>query len=146
MKRWTIAFIFNSDFSQVLLIHKQHPEHQKGKWNGIGGKYEDAETAHQCIRREVQEETNLDIPEADWKLVGTVGGTDWSMEIFTTYYDKDMNDAQTMTDEKVAWFPITSLPKTKRNLLWLIPLCRDSIEHNEIKEIAIHYTPVDVWK
>lgn len=146
MKRWTLGFIFNQDFSQVLLIHKQHPEHQRGKWNGLGGKYEGDETGRQCIAREVKEESDLAIPPKNWLEMGKVGSEEWEMDVFTTCYKGELSDARTTTDEEVAWFPRESIPKTKRNLFWLIPLCYDALAHDEIARIAIQYTPSENWK
>src|SRR5688572_8271801 len=104
MKRWTLGFVFNEDFSQVLLIHKEHPEHQKGKWNGLGGKYEKDETANQCIAREVEEESSLCIDPNNWLPIGRVYGEDWEMDVLTAAYVGGSSDAHTMTDEEVRWF------------------------------------------
>ncbi len=155
MMRWTLGFVFNSDFSQVLLIHKEHPAHQKGKWNGLGGKYEKDETAEQCIVREILEESGLQTKEKDWKKVALLHGDThtkdttgecWEMDVLATAYSGNLIDAQTLTDEKVAWFLVGSLPKTKRNLHWLIPLCIDAVCHCEIEKVTVLYTPSDNWK
>lgn len=146
MKRWTLGFVFNADFSQVLLIHKEHPEHQRGKWNGLGGKYEEGETGVQCISREIEEESGLQIPTQEWVAMGRVHGEDWEMDIFTVSYTGVMSDAKTLTDERVEWFPRDAIPKTKRNLNWLIPLCYDALAHDEIERIDIQYTELSRWR
>lgn len=146
MNRWTLGFVFNTDFSQVLLIHKEHPVHQKGKWNGLGGKYEQGESAQECIAREIEEESALKIDPQHWRSVGRVYGEDWEMDVLSAVYDSDISDAQTMTDEAVKWFSPDDLPKTKRNLRWLIPLCIDALKHNEIAQIDVKYTAVEQWR
>ena len=147
MKRWTLGFVFTSDFSQVLLIHKEHPESQKGKWNGLGGKYEDGETSSICIAREIEEESGLTIDPRNWRQVGKVHGTEWEMDILTAIYPGDTKDAKTRTDETVQWFPFDSFPlDMKYNLHWLIPLCVDALKRDEIEQIDIMYTPKERWR
>ncbi|MEP7167134.1 MAG: NUDIX domain-containing protein [Candidatus Woesebacteria bacterium] len=147
MKRWTLGFVFTTDFSRVLLIHKEHPASQAGKWNGLGGKYEIGENAQECIAREVEEESQLRISALTWRDIGKVHGEEWEMDILTAVYLGDADTAQTMTDEKVAWFPIHALPEeTKHNLQWMIPLCIDALKKDEIEKIDIQYTSSNRWK
>lgn len=42
----------------TLMIHKRRG-HQRGKWNGLGGKFEPGETPEACARREVREEAGV---------------------------------------------------------------------------------------
>ena len=57
-----------------LMIHriKKQNDMNKDKWIGVGGKFEEAETPFDCARREIKEETSLDVEtesfcEADQK-------------------------------------------------------------------------------
>lgn len=43
----------------MLLRNKKKQDCNKGKWIGVGGKLESGETAEECIKREVLEETGL---------------------------------------------------------------------------------------
>ncbi|MCS7185248.1 MAG: 8-oxo-dGTP diphosphatase [bacterium] len=52
----TLCYIFKDD--KVLMI-KHARGHNKGKWNGVGGKFIKNETPIECLRREVREETGL---------------------------------------------------------------------------------------
>jgi 8-oxo-dGTP diphosphatase len=45
---------------QTLMLRKARG-HQKGKWNGLGGKAEPGETPEACARREVFEESGLTV-------------------------------------------------------------------------------------
>ena len=47
----------------VLMMHRISKEHDinHGKWIGVGGKFEKGETPEECMRREVREETGLQI-------------------------------------------------------------------------------------
>ena len=144
--RWTLGFVFTPDFSRVLLIHKEHPAHQKGRWNGLGGKYESGEDAFACISREVKEESDLLISSDTWRLLGTVHGEEWEMQVLTAIYAGDTVDAKTLTDERIEWFSLTKLPTERYNLFWLIPLCIDALKYNHIESIDICYTPKKQWR
>ncbi|MGH0033209.1 MAG: NUDIX hydrolase [Myxococcota bacterium] len=65
----TVSFVTDGD--HVLLL--RHPEDGKrfpGQWNGIGGHVEEGEGIRQAARREIREETGLDVP--DLRLCGVL--------------------------------------------------------------------------
>jgi 8-oxo-dGTP diphosphatase len=65
MKEYVLGFLFSEDKTHVGLVLKDHPDWQKGKLNGIGGKIEPAETAHKAMIREFEEETGVHIEQWD---------------------------------------------------------------------------------
>jgi 8-oxo-dGTP diphosphatase len=72
----------------TLMIHrtKRANDIHSGKWNGLGGKFEPGESSEQCVRREVLEESGLEI--VDPRLRGLVmfpgfKGNDWYVFVFT---------------------------------------------------------------
>ncbi len=58
--RYVVGFVFSKDLSRVLLVLKNRPAWQNGKFNGIGGKIEADETAFEAMNREFVEETYFD--------------------------------------------------------------------------------------
>ena len=54
-KNYVMGLIYD-DIGRVLLIKKNHPKHQVGKWNGVGGKIEEGENSLQAMPREIKEE------------------------------------------------------------------------------------------
>lgn len=58
-EKYTVAFIFDPSMSKVLLVHKEKPEWQLGKLNGVGGKYEEGEIGVQCIAAKCHPESSL---------------------------------------------------------------------------------------
>jgi ADP-ribose pyrophosphatase YjhB (NUDIX family) len=64
MKRVVVAFIFNNN-KLLLIKHKK-----KNMWLPVGGHIEGRETDLEALKREVKEETNLDI--TDIKLFHTL--------------------------------------------------------------------------
>ncbi|MCR5686579.1 MAG: peptidoglycan editing factor PgeF [Lachnospiraceae bacterium] len=67
----TLCYIKN-DKNEYLLLHRIRKENDlnEGKWIGVGGKFEEGETADECVVREVFEETGLTL--TDYHLHGLV--------------------------------------------------------------------------
>ena len=67
----TLCYIRNEN-NEYLLIHRTKKENDlnEGKWIGVGGKFEEGETAEQCLLREVYEETGLTL--RGYRLHGVV--------------------------------------------------------------------------
>ena len=61
MQLATLCYIKKNN--QTLMLHRVKKENDmhKGKWNGLGGKFEDGETPEECVIREVKEESGLNI-------------------------------------------------------------------------------------
>lgn len=140
MKAYTLGFIFDPTYSKVLLMHKNRPEWQKGKLNGVGGKIEIGEASVVCIVREVQEETGLLTQENDWALVGTMKGPDWFCDVYGLVYATDMGVASTITDEHVEWFDAHVLPTNViSNLTWLVPLAIQKLQGKGMAAFSMEY-------
>jgi 8-oxo-dGTP diphosphatase len=123
----------------VLLIHKNRPDWQKGKLNGPGGKLEENETPHECVSREINEETTLAISPEKWTLVAELFAPEWNVKFFGTVHASP-TDAKTTTDEKVEWISVKKLPENViPNLQWLIPLCKNKLLLNETKMTKVEY-------
>lgn len=137
-RKLVLAFIFDSSLQKVLLIHKNRPEWQKGKLNGIGGKLNPKERKEAGITREVHEETNLVISK--WKYIGSLQNDKDLVYCFTTIYNNQLTDALTTTDEKIEWVAIDKLPlNVHPNLTWLIPLCIDILKNNTVEKVSVRY-------
>jgi 8-oxo-dGTP diphosphatase len=140
MRTYVLGFIFTPDFSKVLLIHKNRPEYQKGKLNGLGGKIEQGETEIQAMVREIREESGLQILEKEWKRIGEMNGKDWNVTVFACHYTGKPTDALDATDETVEWIEVQNLPKNvMENLPWLIPLSINVLQHMNIVNSSITY-------
>ncbi len=140
MTYYTVSFLFDTSRKHVLLIHKIKPSWQNGKINGIGGKIETGETPKEGIKREMFEETGLTIPLKNWIEIGELKAKDAMVNIFTTVFEGNKNEAQSMTQEKVAWFDVNKLPTTViPNLTWQIPLCLERLRYGEIEHFSLTY-------
>lgn len=58
----TVSFVFHG--TDVLLMrHPETSDRFAGRWNGIGGHVEPGEDIRESARREIREETGLDVPD-----------------------------------------------------------------------------------
>lgn len=74
---------------RTLMLHrnKKEGDAHRGKWNGLGGKFEAGESPEDCVRREVLEESGLTL--LDPRLRGVLSfpgfrpGEDWLVFVYT---------------------------------------------------------------
>lgn len=59
MFRSTLCYLRNNGRTLMMLRDKKENDINHGKWIGVGGKFEDGETALDCVKREVSEETGI---------------------------------------------------------------------------------------
>ena len=129
---------------EVLLIEKKHPAWQAGRFNLPGGKIEDEETIHEAASRELLEETGIDCPPEQVRLMGTIEGPDFIVYVCRCDYDsfRGRNVARSMTNERVFWMPLAEVLSHERlidNLRIVLPFCRAGLmgwhisEHNCVR-------------
>lgn len=126
MKNYVAGFLFSDQpypaGRQIALILKDHPEWQRGKFNGIGGKIESGERPIEAIRREFKEEASLDIDS--WVEVVRLYGADWTVHFYRAF--GDVTKVKAGEKEKIEIFNVNQLPSNIiPNLSWLIPLSLD---------------------
>jgi 8-oxo-dGTP diphosphatase len=135
---YVLGFCFDTRGESVVLIKKNRPAWQAGKWNGIGGKIEPKESQIEAMVREFYEEAGvMTIPE-NWNYLGSMAGTDWACGIFYSTNDYIFRMASTQTDEEIMQFWAASLPETISNVPWLI---RAALNHqaNQDFELRVEY-------
>lgn len=87
MKLATLCYIRKDNKTLMLYRNKKKNDYHKGKWNGIGGKFEAGESPEECAKREILEETGLRVKKL--QLHGTItfplfdGKDDWYCWIFS---------------------------------------------------------------
>lgn len=130
----TLAFIRDGD--KVLMVHRTFKETDEnlGKWNGIGGKVEYGENIDEGMRREIKEETGLDV--IDMKMRGTIVWRDFGPKkedwlVFVFVVDEFSGFPFSENDEgRLSWVNIAdigNLPMWKGDALFL-PLLFDGDE------------------
>lgn len=74
MIAYTLGFVIRGD--EILMLNREKSP-WKGAWNGVGGKLLTHETALECIRRELQEETGIAANLEDFEDKGLLTWTDF---------------------------------------------------------------------
>lgn len=112
MKRTTLCFLIKND--QVLLAMKKRG-FGVGKWNGVGGKLKENETAEEAAIREIKEEIGVDITLKDLKRAGTLkfdydGNPDWEQECQVFIIENWTGEPTESEEMRPQWYPKDGLP------------------------------------
>jgi len=69
MKLATLCYVIDKNRNSTLMIHrvKKENDYHRGKWNGLGGKFEPGESPEDCAVREIEEESGLIIKNIKMK-------------------------------------------------------------------------------
>lgn len=108
-----------------LLLKEANSGVSKGKWNGPGGKIEQGETSEQCVRREILEETGLQLGHVEFIGQLTFKGDDLDF-LVDLYRSTDFTGKERDSDEgRLNWFGVDALPYASMwddDKYWLTPL------------------------
>lgn len=86
MKLATLCYIRQN--GRTLMLHriKKENDMHEGKWNGLGGKFEEWETPEECAIREIEEESGLKVKNPKLKVFLTFPAFDtietWYVWVF----------------------------------------------------------------
>ena len=85
MLNTTLCYIEKEGEYLMLLRNKKKTDPSKGKWIGVGGKFEPGETPEQCLLREVKEETGLTLTSYKRRALITFISDEWEDEYMYLY-------------------------------------------------------------
>lgn len=137
MTDYVLSFIFHEDRRYVLLVRKNRPAWQAGKYNGIGGKIEANETAAQAAARELKEEADIDIDPTELTAFGKLMGTGYQVYLFAAELPHARYAThRTMTDEIIESWRVRDLQSLHiftpddfdRDLAYLTAMARLALE------------------
>lgn len=119
---YVVGFLFDQEKRWVVLVHKEKPVWQKGKWNGVGGKVEKGETFVQAMTREFREEAGLTV--LGWEAFAHHYGDDFEIQFFFAFGAAHAARTQPGEVERIGLHPVSDLPvrHLAPNAHWLIPL------------------------
>jgi 8-oxo-dGTP diphosphatase len=116
MKLATLCYVMDKKTNSTLMIYrnKKQNDYHKGKWNGLGGKFEPGESPEECAIREIEEESGLKVKSV--KMRGFItfplfdGTDDWYVFLFTAdeFVRKDSFGEGDLIDSpegKLEWIP-----------------------------------------
>lgn len=106
MSNTTLCYIEKEDCFLMLLRNKKKVDINKGKWIGVGGKFEDGESPEECLVREVKEETGLTLLDYQYRAVITFVSDEWQteyMHLFTA--DRFEGNLIPCEEGELKWVP-----------------------------------------
>jgi 8-oxo-dGTP diphosphatase len=123
VRAYVLALLFTADEREVVLMRRTRPAWQAGRVNALGGKLAPGETALDAARREVREESGVDVDE--WTELLVWEDPHYRMHVVRALSDR-AREARTMEDQEVFLAPVRALPAAViDNLRWLVPLALD---------------------
>lgn len=100
----TLCYVKHNGKTLMVYRNKKPNDIHKGKWNGLGGKFEAGESPEMCVRREVEEEAGLVIhsPRLHGLLMfPNFKGNDWYVFVYTaTEFDGELIESP---EGKLEW-------------------------------------------
>lgn len=112
MKNTTLCYLEQD--GKYLMLHrvKKREDANRGKWIGVGGRFEDGESPEDCVRREVLEETGLTLTRFSYRGIVTFASDHWEteyMHLFTA--DGFLGTLRDCDEGTLAWVDKADLAK-----------------------------------
>ena len=130
MKNTTLCYIEQD--GKYLMIHrvKKVLDENKGKWIGVGGKFESTETPFDCVRREIREETGLIPKKLSYRGLITFVSNEYGTEYMHLFHTNDFSGVlnENCPEGNLEWVEkdrILSLPHWKGDEIFLDLLEKD---------------------
>ena len=109
MKLATLCYVQDKKTNSTLMLHrvKKENDYHRGKWNGLGGKFEPGESPEECAVREIKEESGLNVKSIKMKGFITFpifdGIEDWHVFVFVIDdFDGELIDSN---EGNLGWIP-----------------------------------------
>lgn len=113
MKVATLCYVRQNDKTLMLHRIKKANDMHQGKWNGLGGKLIGGETPEECARREIEEESGLQVGKLSLKGLLTfprfANEEDWYAFVFLA--EQPNGDLIDSPEGKLEWIDNTDLLK-----------------------------------
>lgn len=124
MKNTTLCYIEQNGAYLMLHRTKKENDENKDKWIGIGGRIEEGESPHDCVKREIYEETGLTVESPSYRglitFVSDRYGTEYmhlfSAEDFSGELLPECDEGRLEWIEKIALY---SLPMWEGDKIFL---------------------------
>ena len=101
MKNTSLCYIEQGDSYLMLHRVKKVNDENHDKWIGIGGKFEEAESPEDCMRREMLEETGLTPQKWQYRGIVTFVSDEWGTEYMHLFKCTEFTGEMKECDEGV---------------------------------------------
>ena len=108
MSSFNSSLCYIESDGRYLMLHRTKKEHDlnEGKWIGLGGHFEEGEYPYDCVKREVFEESGIELLSPDYRGIVTFvyGNETEYMHLFTASLPEGFSDTLPVCDEgELAW-------------------------------------------
>lgn len=112
MKKTVLCYLVWQDKVLMLYRNKKKEDINAGKWIGIGGHIEGAETPLEAVKREAFEETGLRLMDITERGIVGFYNDDVYTEKSYVYLSRSFTGDLTECDEgELSWIPIDEVPR-----------------------------------
>lgn len=102
----TLCYIEQDDNYLMLYRNSKENDLNKGKWIGVGGKFEQDESPDECLIREVYEETGLTLTSYRYRGIITFVSDEWGCEYMHLFTADGFNGELASCNEgELKWIP-----------------------------------------
>ncbi len=106
MRNTTLVYIEENESYLMLYRNKKQSDQSKGKWLGVGGKFEEGESPIECMIREVKEETSLIVKDYAYRGIVTFVSDIYETEYMHLFTVSSYEGEVTNCDEgTLQWIP-----------------------------------------
>ena len=110
MRLTTLCYIEHEGCWLMMHRVKKNGDENAGKWIGIGGHLEENESPEECIRREVSEETGLDLTDLRLRGIITFILPDWGNELTFLYTAAaGTTECKECSEGILEWIPVNKV-------------------------------------
>ena len=112
----TLCYVRSGGRTLMMHRNKKEGDVHRGKWNGLGGKFDAGESPDECVVREIREESGLTLLDPRLRGVLTFpafkNGEDWLVFIYTaTRFEGSLGacaegDLEWVEDARLATLPL----------------------------------------
>jgi len=120
MKLATLCYVKQNGKTLMLYRNKNPQDVHLGKWNGLGGKFQQGESPEECVIREIEEEAGLQIQNPQLKGILTfpkfTPNHDWIVFVYIANRFKSQGSSDRLKEceeGELAWIAddqLTALP------------------------------------
>ena len=106
MENTTLVYVRHQ--AKILMLHriKRESDLNAGKWIAVGGHFEEDESPDECARREVREESGLEVGRMTLRGIVTFCSDEWPCEYMHVFTCEAEDEKVIDCDEGVlAWIP-----------------------------------------